>query len=208
DPKGFGASTNDTESSEHVEHCMVSAERAAPTSVPFLAAQEPFGLGDRKLIDRNIIDIITHSKMAQGKLKKKSAGPKKAKKNAGARSSLKGVSKARSVPKKAKAVTAKQQVKVALEKNIRKNIEADLRARATDEGKPMATSAGTSGGASAAKKRGKKGAKSKKRGVVRPDPFAWSCPGGCTAFSQFSWDFVRRTTPARCCISCAVEGGP
>ncbi|CAN7950191.1 unnamed protein product [Ixodes pacificus] len=50
--------------------------------------------------------------MAQGKLKKKSAGPKKAKKNAGARSSLKGVSKARSVPKKAKAVTAKQQVKV------------------------------------------------------------------------------------------------
>lgn len=49
----------------------------------------------------------------------------------------------------------------ALEKNIRKNIETELRARATDEGKPMATSAGTSSGA-AAKKRGKKGAKSKK----------------------------------------------
>ncbi|KAG0428592.1 hypothetical protein HPB47_024441 [Ixodes persulcatus] len=46
-PKGFGASTNDTESSEHCRALHGSAERAAPTSVPFLAVQEPFGLGDR-----------------------------------------------------------------------------------------------------------------------------------------------------------------
>ncbi|KAG0426657.1 hypothetical protein HPB47_026252, partial [Ixodes persulcatus] len=46
-PKGFGASTNDTESSEHCKALHGSAEQAAPTSVPFLAAQEPFGLGVR-----------------------------------------------------------------------------------------------------------------------------------------------------------------
>ncbi|KAG0410766.1 hypothetical protein HPB47_012115 [Ixodes persulcatus] len=52
-PKGFGASTNDTESSEHCRALHGSAERAAPTSVPFLAAQEPFGLGVRCVWSRS-----------------------------------------------------------------------------------------------------------------------------------------------------------
>lgn len=52
-PKGFGASTNDTESSEHCRALHGSAERAAPTSVPFLAAQEPFGLGVRLVRSRS-----------------------------------------------------------------------------------------------------------------------------------------------------------
>ncbi|KAG0438063.1 hypothetical protein HPB47_017157 [Ixodes persulcatus] len=46
-PRGFGASTNDTESSDNCRALHCSAERAAPTSVPFLAAREPFGLGVR-----------------------------------------------------------------------------------------------------------------------------------------------------------------
>uniref|UniRef100_A0A2R5L574 Uncharacterized protein n=1 Tax=Ornithodoros turicata TaxID=34597 RepID=A0A2R5L574_9ACAR len=81
--------------------------------------------------------------MAQGKLKVKASVPKNSK-NARNRTSLRGVTKARSAPKKAKAVTAKQQVQVALEKNIRKNIEQELRARAGGEGKPFGTTAGTS----------------------------------------------------------------
>lgn len=51
--KGFGASTNDTESSEHCRALHGSAERAAPTSVPFLAAQEPLGLGVRLVRSRS-----------------------------------------------------------------------------------------------------------------------------------------------------------
>ncbi|KAG0425522.1 hypothetical protein HPB47_027320 [Ixodes persulcatus] len=56
-PKGFGASTNDTESSEHCRALHGSAERAAPTSVPFLAAQEPFGLGVRLVRSRSASEI-------------------------------------------------------------------------------------------------------------------------------------------------------
>ncbi|XP_077533978.1 uncharacterized protein LOC144145972 [Haemaphysalis longicornis] len=98
--------------------------------------------------------------MAQGKLKVKTSKPKNARKTT-AQASLRGVAKSRAVPKKAKAVTAKQQVKKALEKNIRKNIEQELRSRATNEGKPFATTAGATPAAtgSAKKKRGKKGKK-------------------------------------------------
>uniref|UniRef100_A0A131YGV6 Uncharacterized protein n=1 Tax=Rhipicephalus appendiculatus TaxID=34631 RepID=A0A131YGV6_RHIAP len=98
--------------------------------------------------------------MAQGKLKVKTSVPKNAKRPA-AQANLRGVSKSRTGPKKAKAITAKQQVKVALEKTIRKNIQQELRSRATSEGKPFATTAGATPSSSAAgkKKRGKKGKK-------------------------------------------------
>uniref|UniRef100_A0A1E1WYJ5 Uncharacterized protein n=1 Tax=Amblyomma aureolatum TaxID=187763 RepID=A0A1E1WYJ5_9ACAR len=99
--------------------------------------------------------------MAQGKLKVKKSVPKNAKRPA-AQSNLRGVSKSRAAPKKAKAITAKQQVKVALEKPIRKNIEQELRSRATSEGKPFATTTGAatpSGSGGGKKKRGKKGKK-------------------------------------------------
>ncbi|XP_077510511.1 uncharacterized protein LOC144121266 [Amblyomma americanum] len=98
--------------------------------------------------------------MAQGKLKVKTSVPKNAKRTP-AQSNLRGVSKSRAAPKKAKAITAKQQVKVALEKTIRKNIEQELRSRATSEGKPFATTTGATPSAAGGskKKRGKKGKK-------------------------------------------------